>query len=131
MSDLESVTKKLYSDSTAIEEVRALFDGTIDAFPETSSRLKSKASIVHCLISESAIISLQRGNIRGLSCEECISVEQLEIVCHNESPLNEESMSFVERALKTKRGENHSLVRGNVDTRCTTPVSNACERLFS
>ena len=101
---MESVTKKLQCDSTKLDEVRALFDATIDAFTETSSRMKSTARIVHCPIFESAVINLQRGNIRGLSREECICVEQLEIVCDNERPLTEGRMSFVERALKRKEG---------------------------
>eukprot|EP00171_Calliarthron_tuberculosum_P021796 IDg21796t1 len=65
--DFDSVTKTLQRDNISCSEVRALFDGMIDAYPSTKARLSANAKIVHSPNFESGLVKIQENRISQLS----------------------------------------------------------------
>lgn len=122
---LESVNKKLQSDSTSVSDTRALFDATIEAFPDTTNKL------LYCSTFESAVIKLQRGNSTAMSREEANSVKKLIIKESSVTETVDEGLSFAERALKRQKCIEHESRGKYMDSSFLIPTSNVCERLFS
>lgn len=54
--ELDSITKALQKNDTAIAQVKLFFDEVIQMYPETETRLKSYADIVLYPANESAIV---------------------------------------------------------------------------
>ena len=61
-SDLNFIINGLQSNSVTISEVRACFDEVIDMYPETHTRLSSRASIVKQPNFELALLKIQKVN---------------------------------------------------------------------
>lgn len=66
----ESVSKALQKDVSLLSDVRAIFDAVIGEHPSFSTRLSANASIVHCMLFESAVVQIQRRNASVLLWEE-------------------------------------------------------------
>ncbi len=67
----------LQYDTITCHQVRALFDGTIESYPETWSRLSPNASIIMHPTFESAIIKIQSDKAQDMSEEEKLIVQDL------------------------------------------------------
>ncbi len=70
LADFDSVTNILQYDTIACRQVRALFDGAMESYPETWSRLSPDASIIMHPTFESAIIKIQSDKAQDTSEEE-------------------------------------------------------------
>lgn len=128
--DFDSVTKSLQRDDISLAEVRTLFDGMIDAYPGTKSRLSPTASIVHSPIFESGLVKIQNNQAGNLSDAEQHATRALKTTSkQSESAADGEIVSFAQRLLKRRRTE--AVECGYLDTRFLSPTSNICERLFS
>ncbi len=111
-------------DTITCHQVRALFDGTIESYAETRSRLSPDASIIMHPTFESAIIKIQSDKAPDMSEEEKLIVQGLkrEEICKlsNEAPL-----SFAARALKCVRTTSDCDAT-YINTRFILPTSNIC-----
>ena len=134
LSDFDSVTKALQSNTVTLSEVRVLFDSIITAYPSTIGRLSTNSPIVSNPDFEKGIVKIQTGRSTELTLNESIAVSSLNLNIRETVELvdnvNEENMSFAMRALKRARLTSAPSDK-YVNTRFLLPTSNICERLFS
>ena len=86
---LDSVTKASQDDTTAMSEVRAVFNAVIDEFLETANRLNSSADVVLYKEFENAIVKFQRYNVSGLPQDEALAISKLIVHIQRESNMND------------------------------------------
>ena len=120
LESLDSVTKELQREITTMSDVRALFDGVIEEFPDQHPFF------------ESGIVKIQTGNSLAMSSEEKSAVQGLVLAEPDETgDDNDNGLTFAERVLKRRRMENICNSDTYSDTTYLIPTSNVCERLFS
>ena len=133
LSELDSVTKALQSNTIPFYKVHILFDSIIQEYPELSEKLSPEARIVLNLEFESALVKLQSGRSDDLStCEKfaariLLKPESGEVEVESD---NDTGLSFADRVLQKARLDSLNKCK-YIDTRFLLPTSNICERLFS
>jgi hypothetical protein len=133
LHDFESVTKTLQKEDINLNDVRILFDGVIEEYPETLERLSENADIIHDALFESAVVKILNKKAAELSFPEKEKVCMLKVATIREADqvkdVHSESMSFAERALKRSRFM--GIADQYLNLSFLRPRSNMCERLFS
>ena len=127
LRNINSVTKVLQRENNIeLSDIRALFDGLIEKYPEMSHHLSKDADIVHCKNFESGVVNC----ILGLKLTEC-KKKALGVLENNVIQVDQdvENEDFAENILLTKRRKTDDSTYGNL---CwIVGTSNICERLFS
>ena len=132
LRDRDSVTKTLQKEDLNMNDVRDLFDGVIEEFPETSKRLSTNADIIEDPIFESAVVKVLNKKVDELSVSEKAKIAMCKVQNQNgnEENINDsESVSLAERALKRRKLADGADAFLNLNF--LRPTSNMCERLFS
>ena len=128
--ELDSVTQHLQSEECTISEVRLLFDGVIEAYPRTNSRLNANADIIRNRNFETGVCKIQDGRISELEPQERTAIRDLKRDdCYEVNPEPATGMSLAEKLLK--KSKRNSTNPNYMDLRFIVPTSNLCERLFS
>lgn len=130
LESLDSVTKVLQDDKTAIDDVRALFDGIIEAFAENFNRLSTSSSIVHCLVFKDAIVKLKLHITGAISREQRNITSFLvhEVSCESDNENDE--LSFAHRPLRKQKIIAQESALDCMDSHFLVPASNVCKMFF-
>ena len=128
--DFDSITKALQRSNITCSEVRVLFDGMIEKYPEIQSRLSPTTNILYDVAFESGIVKIQDQKMSQLTEDEKNAVGKMCASTANATVVEKDDCAtFAGRFLK--RGRIEPIEGTNIGTRFLTPTSNICERLFS
>ncbi|OWZ06336.1 hypothetical protein PHMEG_00021418 [Phytophthora megakarya] len=126
LKKLESVNKKLHTESLSLHDVRLLFDHVIKHFPGTAAYLSPTASLVKFPDFENGVVTLLSGKQSKLSRSERVAVAKLLLPTDCEPSIQTKKRSFAENALA-----NDNPAPSSEDLKWIPPTSNDVERLFS
>ena len=122
----------LQNSNLCIAQARTLFDGVVEKFPETATRLSSTADIVHKLMLELVLVNIQNGMQEELAEEENLVVKfllrSIPISNYIQDSKDIESSSFAERLLKRRKLDDWKPM--HIDTRFIIATTNIAERFF-
>lgn len=126
LKKLESVNKKLQTESLSLHDVRLLFDHVIKHFPDTAAWLSPTASLVKFPGFENGVVKLLSGKQSKLSRTERAAVAKLLLPTDSDPGLQTEKRPFAEAALS-----NDKPAPSRGDLKWIPPTSNDVERLIS
>ena len=131
--DLDSITKMFQKSNLIIAEARTLFDGVIENFSETESKLSGTAHVVHLTSFESSLIKLQQNRCDKVTEEEVEAAKSLLSLCNNsiDSAQSQDGgqLLFAESIMKKRKIDSSRSTY--VDIHFILPTTNIAGQFFS
>lgn len=130
LEDVESISKKLQSESLTLLDARDLLDGLLEVQPTFSSYIASDAAIVHSPEFESAVVKVLSGKSGRLTAaQRAVLRPFLRAAPATEETADPDPTSLAERILKRRKVE--AAPNRYAMLEAIPPTSNVVERLFS